>query len=291
MVFPLRGADGVFRPFLTRVVPLRDEQGRVQQWFGTNTDVADRKQAEEALRESEERMQMALEVSRSFAFDWDPGSDHVLRSGSCGRILGVSGDDLQHDTGQRYFQRIHGEDRERFLGILAALNPSADTYRIEYRLIRGDGGTVALEESARGFFDAAGKLRRLVGVTADVTERERQEQRMRLLSEVRAQLLASDQPQQIVESLCRTVMAHLECHAFFNYLVDEQSGHLHLNACAGLPEEAARQIEWLDFGAAVCGCVARDGCRIVAEHIQDTPTSAPIWSGRSASRPMLATPC
>ena len=35
MIFPLRGADGVFCPFLTRVMPMNDEQGRVQQWFGT----------------------------------------------------------------------------------------------------------------------------------------------------------------------------------------------------------------------------------------------------------------
>ena len=66
-------------------------------------------------------------------------------------------------------------------------------------------------------------------------------------------------------------MEHLGCHAFFNFLVDQQAGRLRLNACAGIPVEAARQIEWLDFGAAVCGCAARDGCRIVAEHIQTTP--------------------
>ena len=43
---------------------------------------------------------------------------------------------------------------------------------------------------------------------------------------------------------------------------------LHLNACAGIPDEEARRIEWLDYGVAVCGCVARDGRRIVAENIQ-----------------------
>jgi PAS domain S-box-containing protein len=46
MTFPLRGANGVFRPFLTRVMPLKDAQGRVQQWFGTNTDVSEQTQAE-----------------------------------------------------------------------------------------------------------------------------------------------------------------------------------------------------------------------------------------------------
>jgi PAS domain S-box-containing protein len=108
-------------------------------------------------------------------------------------------------------------------------------------------------------------------VTADLTERKRAEERVQILSEVTAQLLASDQPQRIVESLCRRVMDHLGCHVFFNFLVDEEAHRLHLNTCAGIPEETARQIEWLDYGVAVCGCAARDGCRIVAEHIQTTP--------------------
>lgn len=54
MVFPLRGADGRFRPFLSRGVPLLDSQGNVIQWFGTNTDISDRKRMEDALREREE---------------------------------------------------------------------------------------------------------------------------------------------------------------------------------------------------------------------------------------------
>jgi PAS domain S-box-containing protein len=50
MSFPLLGADGRFRTFLTRVEPLKDSEGRVVQWFGTNTDVETLKQAEEKVR-------------------------------------------------------------------------------------------------------------------------------------------------------------------------------------------------------------------------------------------------
>ncbi|MFO1488473.1 MAG: PAS domain S-box protein [Verrucomicrobiota bacterium] len=50
MEFPLRGADNRFRRFLTRAVPLKDSDGRVVQWFGTNTDVDELKRAEESLR-------------------------------------------------------------------------------------------------------------------------------------------------------------------------------------------------------------------------------------------------
>ena len=41
MIFPLRGADGRFRQFLTRALPLRDSRGQVVRWFGTNTDITE----------------------------------------------------------------------------------------------------------------------------------------------------------------------------------------------------------------------------------------------------------
>jgi PAS domain S-box-containing protein len=55
MVFPLRGADGKFRPFLTRVNPLRGSEGSILYWFGTNTDISDIKRMEDALREADRR--------------------------------------------------------------------------------------------------------------------------------------------------------------------------------------------------------------------------------------------
>jgi PAS domain S-box-containing protein len=55
MVFPLRGRDGQYHPFLTRVNPLRGEAGRILYWFGTNTDISDIKRMEEELRQADRR--------------------------------------------------------------------------------------------------------------------------------------------------------------------------------------------------------------------------------------------
>ena len=55
MTFPLRGKDGVYRPFFTRVAPLRDPTGVIKQWFGTNTDVSPLKEAEDELRRADRR--------------------------------------------------------------------------------------------------------------------------------------------------------------------------------------------------------------------------------------------
>ncbi len=117
-----------------------------------------------------------------------------------------------------------------------------------------------------------GRVReRTQNLKEEISERKRAEERFRLLSETAATLLITDKPQEVVNELCRNVMAHLDCQTFFNFLTDEGAGRLHLNAYAGIPEEEAKKIEWLDYGIAVCGCAARDGCRIVAEHIPSTP--------------------
>ena len=127
-------------------------------------------------------------------------------------------------------------------------------------------------------FGVDGAVANVLVLSRDLTDRKRAEEaqyyslrRFELLAETAGDLLRAPEPQKVVDSLCRRVMDYLDCQAFFNFLVDEGAGKLRLNACAGIPEGAARLIEWLDFGVAVCGCAARDGCRIVAEHIPTTP--------------------
>jgi PAS domain S-box-containing protein len=70
MVFPLRGADGVFRDFLSRAMPVRDREGKVTRWFGTNTDISEQRRTENALRDSEERLRLAQQVARLGTFEW-----------------------------------------------------------------------------------------------------------------------------------------------------------------------------------------------------------------------------
>jgi PAS domain S-box-containing protein len=95
--------------------------------------------------------------------------------------------------------------------------------------------------------------------------------RLELLSRIVSRLLVTDRPQAIIDDLCREMMQFLGCQVFFNYILDPPTGRLHLNACGGVTRETAALIEWLEPGRAVCGCVLRDGHRIVAEDIPIHP--------------------
>jgi len=99
------------------------------------------------------------------------------------------------------------------------------------------------------------------------SQRERAVERFKLLAETAGVLLSSQKPQEIIESLCTKMMHHLDCHVFFNFMADAENGNLKLNACAGIDADEAAKIKTLDYGVAVCGCVARDKKRIVASNI------------------------
>jgi PAS domain S-box-containing protein len=88
MVFPLRGNDGKFRPFLTRVMPVKDADGKVVQWFGTNTDISDQKEVEADLRKNKARLDLALEVANLGEWELDLKRNTGFRSSRHAQIFG-----------------------------------------------------------------------------------------------------------------------------------------------------------------------------------------------------------
>jgi len=141
---------------------------------------AERRQHEAVLSESEARLQEALTAGAVTAFDWNLRTGAAQRSENAAQILGVApGQDM---TAAEFLARVHPEDRGRFKTVVRGLRPDRPSYAITFRYGRPDGQEVWLEESARADFDAAGRGLRLKGLTRDITERKRAEQRQDMLA-------------------------------------------------------------------------------------------------------------
>lgn len=149
--------------------------------LGVVVDITDRKRAVEAVRESEERLRTAIEAGRMYAFEWDIASDIVQRSKQSSKMLGLPDDGIKH-TKQELLDRLQPEERQNYISVLESLTPQKSDYKVVFRLPSRDGHTAWLEESGRAIFGADGKLRKVIGITSDVTEFRESERILRELS-------------------------------------------------------------------------------------------------------------
>lgn len=103
--------------------------------------------------------------------------------------------------------------------------------------------------------------------TSHIDLRQRND-RLSLLSDIAGLLLLNDNPREIIDIIFKMLSAHLDLEAYFNYLVVDDGSFMQLYNYGGISDKLAKEIELLEYGHAVCGCVARDRERIVAENVQ-----------------------
>jgi len=127
------------------------------------------------LTVSEERLRLAVEVGRMFAFEWDSVSGKVSRSAGADRVLHIARGG-ERDSGRDYLRRIHRGDRQRYHDTVVSLTPQAPEYELRYSLRLDDGSDVVLQERGRAYFDIHGKMTKVHGMSADVTAQARLEQ-------------------------------------------------------------------------------------------------------------------
>jgi PAS domain S-box-containing protein len=175
MVFPLRGADGVFRPFLTRIVPLRDASGQVVRWFGVNAEIGAQARAEAALRASETRLRRAQEAGGVGVFSVDIASDVVHATPHFFRLYGLpEAERLPVDA----ITRLVSPPDAGVISRRADRDAGLAERDVAYRIRRADTG----EErwiARRGEFerDASGRPVRFVGAVRDITDHKAAERR------------------------------------------------------------------------------------------------------------------
>ncbi len=181
----LRRHDGEYRWFLFRAEPLRDELGNIVKWYGSSTDIEDRKRAEVALRESEQRFRDYAETASDWF--WEAGPDHrVTRISEHVSDIGLVPSGLAGLSRWDIATDIESEP-EKWRMHRATIN-AHQPFRDFVYTVNGTGSAVYVRTSGKPFYDANGKFLGYRGTGTDITATIRADHAEQALRQAQAEL-------------------------------------------------------------------------------------------------------
>lgn len=169
--------DGLWKWILTRgTVIERDVNGQPIRVVGTHTDISERKHAEAALRQSEERLRMALAATHQGLFDLNLQTGQAIVNAEYATMLGYDHANFQ-ESSQAWQRRLHPDDvNPSLLAYQAYLSGKSPEYRVEFRQKKQNGDWVwILSVGAIVEYDAQKQPLRMLGTHLDITERKKSE--------------------------------------------------------------------------------------------------------------------
>ena len=155
-------------------------QGRQRAEEKSRCEALARGQIETELRQSEDRMGMAVEAGRIGFFDWDTIHDEQVWSNTAKQLLGLSPESPADFT--VLMQAVYAEDRESLRRTIASVTPQKPEFMHEHRACWRDGTVHWIWVKGRGFFDPEGRLLKVSGIAMDIDERKQAEERLRVLA-------------------------------------------------------------------------------------------------------------
>ena len=172
----LRRRDGVYRWFLIRAQALRDESGNILRWYGTSTDIEDRKRAEEALRDGEQSLRLILDgIAGLVAIISAAGEVEAVNR----QVLEYFGRSIEEMKGWSTSNAVHPDDLPSVISAWVHSVETASPYDVDHRLRRADGVYRWFHARGLPLPDREGRVLRWYVLLTDVDDRKRAEEDLR----------------------------------------------------------------------------------------------------------------
>lgn len=173
--------NGVLHTYISVKFPLFTAEGSVYAVCGFSTDITERKRAEEALLQTEERLTMAQKVGCIGSWDWNIKDNTLWWSDEIYWIFGLEPHEFEA-TYEAFIERIHPDDRDDVKRAVKEAVYGDKPYSIDHRITLRDGSERMVHEQADVYFDSTGAPVRMVGTVQDVTEQRKKDFELKKLS-------------------------------------------------------------------------------------------------------------
>jgi PAS domain S-box-containing protein len=209
MQYRLRRHDGEYRWISDTGVPRYDVQENFAGYIGSCVDVTELLRKEQALRESEERMSLALDAANLGLWEWNVAKDELWGTKARRALLGlsVSGKIKLEDA----LSTVHVDDRDRVRQALKDAARTGKNYHFEYRVVLPDGSERWTDHRGRCVKGEDGKDLVLRGVSMDVTEQKQSRELFRMATE------ASPSGIVLIDNQGRIVLVNSHVEELFGY--------------------------------------------------------------------------
>jgi PAS domain S-box-containing protein len=222
-------ADGTSFPAEYWSYPVRQGENVVGAVV-TFVDITARKRSEEALRQSEQRLRLALEAGSMGTWDWDIRTDEMIWSDNLEAIFGLPPGSFD-GTFECFRRLIHPADRDLVEGAIASSIEQRSGHEVEFRSARADGSIGWLSGKGRVVTDGAGEPVRIIGISMDITDQKRAAEEIFILN---AELEGRLEKIQALREIDRAITGSLDLRFTLGVVLDQVLGQLEVDAAAVL---------------------------------------------------------